>query len=75
MSLSVFMDGAIFGRQRYGGVSRMHFELVRHLAGTIPMRLFRGFPIDGYDWSGIDLDRNIARPWSASFRGSSSFRS
>lgn len=69
MTLSVFMDGKAFGMQRYGGVSRMHYELLRHLAGSIPMQVFRGFAVDGYDWEEIHVDRNINRSRMGSFRG------
>lgn len=70
MTPGIFMDGRVFALQRHGGISRMHFELIRHLAPAFSIDLFRGLHKDAYDWGGIPLKGMAGMAWDASFRGS-----
>jgi len=69
MKPGIFMDGRVFALQRHGGISRMHFELIRHLAPEFAIHLFRGLYKDAYNWDAVDLAGEAGLAWDASFRG------
>lgn len=66
----IFIDGGVFSLQRYGGISRLHFEILQQMQGQLPFYLFRGFFVDAYPWSDVALEKNTAFPWRMSFPGS-----
>lgn len=70
MKTGIFLDGRVFGFQRHGGISRMHYELLRHLHPAFRIELFRGFYQDNYDWQALRLEGNAGSKWDVAFRGS-----
>jgi glycosyltransferase involved in cell wall biosynthesis len=53
--MRVLIDHAIFAAQRFGGVSRMFYELARRLAarGDVELLLYAGFHVNGYPLAGL----------------------
>ncbi len=55
----MFVDGQIFSLQQQGGISRLYYEILRRMSPSEHCVLYRGFYQDVYDWSTLELTRNI----------------
>ncbi len=70
----IFIDGKVFGYGRYGGIGRMHYEVIKGVSLQSEITLFRGFYVDAFNWTDIPLANHVGNRWKWSFKGSGRIR-